>query len=62
MQKNIISMSISRFAWTMLFAWFATYVFVVILYTICPWEPLDNFSRRAWMYAGLADILALSKL
>lgn len=62
MQKNIISMSISRFAWTMLFARFATYFFVVILYTICPWEPLDSFIRRAWLYSGLADIFALSKL
>lgn len=62
MQKNIISMSISRFAWTMLFVWIATYVFIVIVYTIYPWEPMDSFIQRAWMYAGLADIFALDKL
>lgn len=62
MQKNIISISIIRFALMMLFVWFATCVFMIIIYTIYPWEPLDSFARRIWLYSGLADILALSKL
>ncbi len=62
MQKPIISTSSNRFAWTMLFVWFATCVFMTIIYTIYPWEPMDSFSRRIWLYSGLADILALSKL
>lgn len=62
MQKPIISTSTNRFAWTMLFVWIATYVFIVIVYTIYPWESMDSFIQRAWMYAGLADIFALSKL